>query len=417
MSTSTPPMDHGSPPASPLKDERELERLFRAHYSAFIEEAQGRLADAPGSAPRVVEIAFRHAWEQRERFHSEAELDAFLHEEVQHGAARELSRRVSAHRLGTLEHAAQKQRTSGSLPNVDESWKHLSEAIHHTTTGVDAHVQSKQALRHDAAVHVAELAKKRSLKAPIALGVAGLAIVAAGFWYLNRAGEERSVLSALAANDARPSMSPTGSMAIVNLDDGGKVTLVPESKLIVPKAYGPNLRAVRIEGAARFVVTASAESPFQVRARDVAVNATGTDFVVRLYPGDSTVYAAVLEGTVQVKVGDSTRSVGRGAAIAVPKGGTIRDATADETAELTTWTEGKLTIANRKVRDVLPELKRWYGLDLKVPDVPLLDRPVTMTASLDSPMEAIKGVEQSAQLKFGYEGETMVFRDAAPKPK
>jgi hypothetical protein len=42
---------------------------------------------------------------------------------------------------------------------------------------------------------------------------------------------------------------------------------------------------------------------------------------------------------------------------------------------------------------------------------------VTIQAPLDSPNEAIKAIEQSANVKFGWEGKTMVFRDAPPVKK
>ena len=74
-----------------------------------------------------------------------------------------------------------------------------------------------------------------------------------------------------------------------------------------------------------------------------------------------------------------------------------------------------LTISNRQLRDVLPQLKRWYGVDIKVPDLPLLDRPVTMKVSLDSPKEALTAVEKAANVQFGYEDKTMVFHDAVAK--
>jgi ferric-dicitrate binding protein FerR (iron transport regulator) len=94
-----------------------------------------------------------------------------------------------------------------------------------------------------------------------------------------------------------------------------------------------------------------------------------------------------------------------------------REPTTPELQEATSWNDKTLTIANRTLRDVLPQLKRWYGIDIKVVDLPLLDRPVSIQASLDSPKEAITAVEKSANVKFGYEGKTMVFHDAAPAKK
>ena len=95
----------------------------------------------------------------------------------------------------------------------------------------------------------------------------------------------------------------------------------------------------------------------------------------------------------------------------------MREPTAVELQEATSWNDKTLTIANRPLRDVLPQLKRWYGLDIKVIDAPLLARMVTMQASLDSPNEAITGVSQSANVKFGYEGKTMVFTDVKATKK
>ena len=138
---------------------------------------------------------------------------------------------------------------------------------------------------------------------------------------------------------------------------------------------------------------------------------TGTVLTVRAFPSESAVVVAVQQGGASVQVGDSLRAVAAGHAVLVSKK-TMREPTAVELQEATSWNDKTLTIANRPLRDVLPQLKRWYGLDIKVIDAPLLARMVTMQASLDSPNEAITGVSQSANVKFGYEGKTMVFTDA-----
>src|SRR6185503_5088604 len=99
--------------------------------------------------------------------------------------------------------------------------------------------------------------------------------------------------------------------------------------------------------------------------------------------------------------------VAPGKALLVTKTGETREPTPGELQEATTWVDHTLTVSNRQLRQVLPQLKRWYGVDIKV-----LDRPVSLQASLDSPKEAISGVEKSANVKFDYEEKTMVFRDA-----
>src|SRR5947209_6470025 len=99
MSTSVPPRDGatltGSAApgvASPvLADEQALKRAFDANYEACLASAQSQLADAKSLAPRVVEVAFLNAWNQRAAFGTPDQLNTFLTDEIRHGAARALS--------------------------------------------------------------------------------------------------------------------------------------------------------------------------------------------------------------------------------------------------------------------------------------------------------------------------------------
>jgi ferric-dicitrate binding protein FerR (iron transport regulator) len=138
---------------------------------------------------------------------------------------------------------------------------------------------------------------------------------------------------------------------------------------------------------------------------------------VRAYPEDSAVTVWVKGGTVTVRVGDSTHTVAAGKALRVDKSNAVSEPTQDQLDEAISWNDHKVTIVNQQLRDVLPQLKRWYGLDIKVLDLPLLDRPVTLRASADSPREAISAVEKSADVKFGYMEKTMIFKDARPAAK
>ena len=73
-------------------------------------------------------------------------------------------------------------------------------------------------------------------------------------------------------------------------------------------------------------------------------------------------------------------------------------------------------IAHGQLRHVVEALTRWFNYDVKVIDLPLLERPAGFEVPLDSSRLAIAQVEKSANVKFAYEGETKVFRDASGKP-
>ena len=414
MSASSPPMGSNLPPGSPLSDAGALEVYFRAHFSELAEEAKGQLDDAAPAAPRVVENAFRHAWEHRERFHNSEELGAFLREEVRHGAAREKSRRAGLHRFDQHEKVNRKAGSATAAPkiDVDQSWSHLSHALHLAPDTGSAALDSAALLRHDAAAHVADLAKRPNWKIPLAIGLVAALIIVAGIWSINRLGDEGAISRALAAQDARTHVAATAQLAIVTLDDGTKVLLTPESRLVVPKQFGELLRVVKLDGEATFTVASNQKRPLEVRALNAKVIATGTVLTVRAFPAETSLVVYVKEGTVSVQLGEQLTPIETGKALVVTKGGALREPTPAELQEATSWADHTLTIANRQLREVLPQLKRWYGVDIKVLDLPLLDRPVSFQASLDSPKEAITGVEKSANVKFDYSDKTMIFRDA-----
>jgi ferric-dicitrate binding protein FerR (iron transport regulator) len=401
-----------------LTDQQTLERLFRATYSTWIVDAKRRLGDGSAAAPRVVSKAFHLAWQDRKRFRSQDELDAFLGANIQHGAARELSRIAGLHRMdsrtagGT---AGQKQQHDHAEMTVDEAWERLQ----HTLEGgaPEAYRERASTARHEAAEHVAALGKERNWGPFILIGVVALAIASAAIWWIGKAGESRAVDRALTAADARTYETSYGQQVNVGLDDGTQVRLGPQSKLTIPRRFGMTggYRAVKIDGSANFNVTrASTTQPFEVRNGPIAVIARGTEFIVRRYAEDPNLIVHVKDGSVDVRVGEQTpRTVTKGMSVAVSGTGETSVPSAEALDEARTWADGSVTIVGHDLRYVIPQLKRWYGLDIHVPNAELLDRKVFVRAAVNSPKEAIASVEQSGGLKFTYIGENMTFQDTA----
>ena len=400
-----------------IPNEDALEKLFRAHYAELLGEAKGRLSGAETAAPRVVSKAFHLAWNDRAQFKSHEELMAFLRSSVQHGSAREISRRAGLHRA---DHAISGSTHETEAPHerphhdpvemgIDEAWDRLKHTLHGGAP--EAYRKRASTARHEAAEHMKELGKERSWKGLVIAGIVGALAFVALFWYLDKKGEGRRIESALAAQDARFYESPGNRLINVTLDDGTVVNLGPESKLTVPRLFGPNLRAVKVEGTANFNVTQVLPNPFRVQVGDARVLVRGTVFTVRRYRDDSAAVIRVREGTVEVQSGEQVRTLDAGKAIKVADGGAISEPSAPEVEETASWAEGRVIISGRTLRYVLPRMKRFYGLDIKVLDNRLLDRKVFLSAALNSPREAITSVEQSAGVKFSYVGENMTFTD------
>jgi ferric-dicitrate binding protein FerR (iron transport regulator) len=421
MSTTVPPRDDGAAaPASSgtaLPNEEALRLAFFAQYPNLAAKARTALGDdAATLTPKVVEGAFVRAWDARARLATPAQLGAFLNDDVQHAAVRALSRRAAAHRLtehesraGNGSHGA--HAPTGVAMDPDESWSHVLRAVRgegHSQRALD---ETAAIARHEAAGHIVVATREGPAWKAIGFGVAALAVVLAVGYFVEKAGADVNASSAVNAPDARVVNSAPAQVGIVTLDDGSKVRLAPDSKLSIPTGFGPKLRAVKLAGAANFDVAKGGTSEFRVYAGDALVVATGTSFSVRSYPEDSATTIVVSEGKVEVREGKVVRPLEAGAGLFVANGTAPRVASPGEREEADAWRNGNLTITNRQLRDVLPQLKRWYNLDVRVPESALLARRVSLHASLDSSRQALRGIEESAGLRFDYEGQTMVFRD------
>ena len=393
----------------PLRDEAALESLFRTHFSALSQEAKGHLGEsAATAAPKVVEAAFRQAWDERDHIATEADLSTYLHEAIRRSSARELSRRAGARHLGGASgahgHHAQAE------PTVDQSWQHLTRQLHPEQVRAEAAAYSEQ-LRHHAAEHVGDLSKARSWKLPVFLLIVAAAAAAGVMWYVTSLGADRAVTRALSATEARHLTANPGQTGTVTLDDSTKVLLGAGSKLTIPEKFNSEIRAVKILGAARFAVAPGNPLRFEIRAGDASVVATGTTIIARAYPNDPVVTINVAEGQATVRLGKEERALSAGQTVVIEKGDKLRDATPEEAAVAVNWTNRRITIS-RSLGEVVTEMNRWLGTDIAVPENKTRERNASVDAPMDSMRVAIAQVEKSADVTFGYEGanNTMVFR-------
>ena len=394
-------------------DERSLERVFREYFEPLTAEAKDELQGDAVAAPRVVERAFVRVWKERERFETPQGLDAFLHEAVHSTAIRERSRRAAVHRIEATEGVQAKPRTSGAT--VDEAWSHLDVAIHadhDAPHAVDPERDAKR--RHEAAEHVASIGKEPSLVKPILGGLAVVAVLLGGMWFIERLGDEKAVTRALAAPDARTITSQDGQRAVVTLGDGSKATIGPNSTLQIPARFGEDVRALRLDGTAEFVVAPGLTRSFEVRSGQTAFTATGTAFVVRAYAAERWAMIRVKEGEVSVKTTADSRTVGANQAIVVSDSGAIADAEEGRVDEALGWIDGRFIVTDRPLGEALEAVRRWYGLKIGVHDSTLLQKRVTVSALLDSRKEAIAALEARTGLHAVYEGSDLYLVTTPP---
>lgn len=423
MSTSVPPRDGGafsgpSGPVAPLGDELALKRVFDREFADCLSSARAQLGEAESQAPRIVQTAFVNAWNQRASFSADDDVKAFLKEQISFGATRALSRKAAAHRFGTHGGRDEVHTASHAVAgSADASavWSEISRALHGEAASKDAHAAAASVGRHEAAAHMKSVAKKGQWKVPVTIGVFALAVMAAGFFYLDKLGEGEAALQAVNSASIQPIASAAGQIGSTTLADGSKVKIGPDTKLYIPDEFPAKLRVVKMEGTIQFDV-AKAPLPFYAVVRKAQIIATGTSFVVSTFLPDSAFAVFVREGSVTIKTDKGEKPLAANQA-AMVKGGVIGDLPEGQKAELFDWVDGKVTIPSQPLRSVMEQLVRWFNYDIKIVDASLLDRTAAFSVPLDSSRAAIAQIEKSANVKFAYEGENKVFRDAGKPAK
>jgi ferric-dicitrate binding protein FerR (iron transport regulator) len=399
-----------------LTDEAALKRAFDDEFAQCLASAKSQLGEATSLAPRVVENAFVAAWMQRMNINSREQLQTMLADEIRHGSARALSKRHSGARFGAVGGAqAKSHASSAEAESPERVWAQIQKALAGPTA--ETRAATAAAGRHEAASHLKDMSKRRSWVVPVVVGVFALAISVGGVLYFDRLGEDDVQLALVANQSIQPITSASGQIGTTKLPDGSGMTLGPETKIWVPETFGTKSRVVKVEGTAAFDVKPGMELPFRVVARRMHFIATGTKFVISTFNPDSLAMVLVQEGSVTIKAGKNTAVATAGQAMVADASKGIRPATDDERAEAFNWVDRRVTVRNKQLRYVVDQMTRWFNYDIKVPDIPLLDRMASIDVPLDSSRLAITQVEQSANVKFAYEGETKVFRDATPAAK
>lgn len=418
MSTSDVRTASPSPltPAGFLADEAALKRAFDSEFPSCLASAKTQLGEASYLAPRVVETAFLNAWAQRATLSNVDQLKSVLGDEIHHGTARALSRRHSGGRFGAVGGAKTgEHKVSADHESAAYIWGEIDKAIHGTGHNAEAHAAAAATGRRDAVTAMKSMGKRPGWVVPVVIGVVALAISVGGVMYVDRLGEDDAILGLVASQGIQPIAATSGQIGSAPLGDGTKMRIGPESKIYIPDGFATKNRALKVEGTAQFDVAKGQQMPFRVVAHRIHFIATGTKFTISTFFPDSMPAIQVDEGSVTVKAPTGVSTVSAGQTMVVEKTG-IRAATDDEKAEQFGWTNGQITVRNKQLRVAVAALTRWFNYDVKVPDTQLLDRPTTFDVPLDSSRLAISQVEKSANVKFGYEGESKVFRDAGATP-
>ncbi len=172
-----------------------------------------------------------------------------------------------------------------------------------------------------------------------------------------------------ASSAAAPSRFSTqvGALDSLRLPDGTRVLLGPGSELALHADFGGASREMTLKGEARFDVVHDEARPFIVHTDAATFRDIGTVFAIHTDAGNGA-RVVVTEGSVSVvsRKLNTSATVGAGDRATIAAEGALSVERAAATSDDLAWTTGKLIFRDAPVAQVAEDIRRWYGLELRV---------------------------------------------------
>lgn len=171
----------------------------------------------------------------------------------------------------------------------------------------------------------------------------------------------------------------------IELSDGTEVHLNASSTLRFPFIFPGKTREVYLEGEAFFTVAHDPKHPFIVHTGNTSVIALGTAFNVNSYD-NNVITTSLVTGSVVTDVGDSLDVTLKPGYEAIYKPGErFMVKRFDENVTLG-WRDGIFRFQNKPLEDIIPVMKRWFGLKVSFATTGIADRHFTGDLDKDKPV-------------------------------
>lgn len=263
-------------------------------------------------------------------------------------------------------------------------------------------------------------------------GIAATIAVTSALWlFFDKEHAKPGVDQAMNMNEV---VTNGGSKSTVHLPDGSSVILNTGSKLTYNKDFGVETREIYLKGEAFFEIAKNEQVPLVVNAGNIAIRVKGTTFNVKAYIEDSTVEAALIEGSIEVfSQKDPERTIlmrpnekiiiGKSAmissfeekkpapqeeAISLSK---IKPNPADSSIAEIAWIENKLAFYKEPFSSLAKRMERWYNVSIDFTDAKMGDITFTGSFEKEDIVEALNALRQSTPFHYTIENRMVVIRE------
>lgn len=203
---------------------------------------------------------------------------------------------------------------------------------------------------------------------------------------------------------------PRGGEYKIMLEDGTKVLLNSDSKMVFPEAFGPDKRVIELTGEAYFQVTHDKSRPFIVKMYDMEVEVLGTSFNMRAYKEEGVFKTTLVEGKVKVSSKGLKKVIIPGQQAYISSDNNLKVKEVDINKEIA-WTRGEFIFRNERLEDVLNTLSRWYDIEIFYQNNETRDFKFTGKLERFSNIEeALELIERMNVVKLDTKNRTVVVR-------
>ncbi|MBK0368308.1 FecR family protein [Flavobacterium agrisoli] len=162
---------------------------------------------------------------------------------------------------------------------------------------------------------------------------------------------------------------PRGGQFFVTLADGTKVWLNSESQLKYPVAFleGETRQVELLYGEAYFEVspsTAHKGAKFKVKTQVQNVEVIGTEFNVKAYRDESSIYTTLVKGKVAISNGTSKEILKPNQQSKINLNSSGIAITEVNVYNETSWRKGLFVFKGMPLKDIAKVLSRWYDVDI-----------------------------------------------------
>lgn len=208
--------------------------------------------------------------------------------------------------------------------------------------------------------------------------------------------------------------NPAGQSSKVSLADESTIWLSAASTLRYPKKFADSLRTVTLKGEAFFDVAPDPNKPFIVNSGELRTRVLGTSFNIRGFDNEQEIQITVATGRVAVEQKTTSKDRNNSAdsiALLAPdqqlvfnketKTGATKKAV--QTAQYTSWKEGKLIFDNHTFEEIAQRLEHWYGVQIHFADSSLKQIRFKITFDNNSLEHALKMLRVIEKFEFKME--------------